>query len=82
MRLLPTLQRASRPMLATLLLALPTTSRAQQAPADLIVHNARIYTVDDARPVVEALAVRDGHVAFAGSRIEAEAHPSRSWTRS
>lgn len=73
MRLLPTLQRASRPLLATLLLALPAASRAQQAPADLIVHNARIYTVDDARPVVEALAVRDGRVAFAGSRIEAEA---------
>jgi len=39
---------------------------APQAPADLIVTNARIYTVDDSRPVVEALAVRGGRVAFVG----------------
>ena len=45
--------------------------RATQAPADLIVTNARIYTVDAARPVVEAIAVRGGRVAFAGSRAEA-----------
>ncbi|MFL5578241.1 MAG: amidohydrolase [Gemmatimonadaceae bacterium] len=36
-------------------------------PADLIVTNARIYTVDDARPVVAALAVRDGRVLYAGA---------------
>src|SRR3954470_20895625 len=40
-------------------------------PADLIVTNARIYTVDDSRPVVSALAVRDGRIAFAGSVREA-----------
>ena len=39
---------------------------AQQAPADLIVTNARIYTVDDSHPVVEAFAVRGGRVAFVG----------------
>ena len=39
----------------------------QQAPADLIVTNARIYTSDVNRPVAEALAVRDGLVAFVGS---------------
>ena len=39
---------------------------AQQAPADLIVTNARVYTVDDVRPVVEAFAVRGGRVAFIG----------------
>ena len=37
------------------------------APADLIVHNARIYTVDEGRPVAEAMAVRGGRVAFVGS---------------
>jgi predicted amidohydrolase YtcJ len=41
------------------------------APADLIVTNARIYTVDDTRPVVAALAVRDGRVQFTGSVREA-----------
>src|SRR5690349_7816632 len=37
------------------------------APADLIVTNARIYTVDDTRPMAEALAVRGGRVLFVGS---------------
>ena len=39
----------------------------QQAPADLIVTSARIYTSDVNRPVAEALAVRDGLIAFVGS---------------
>jgi len=36
-------------------------------PADLIVTNARIYTVDQSRPTVEAMAVRGGKVQFTGS---------------
>ncbi|MFN2397070.1 MAG: amidohydrolase [Gemmatimonadaceae bacterium] len=39
----------------------------QSEPADLIVTNARIYTVDVNRPVAEAMAVRGGKVVFAGS---------------
>ena len=35
--------------------------------ADLIVTNARIYTSDVNRPIVEALAVRNGRLAFVGS---------------
>lgn len=46
--------------------ALPLAAQQPQQPADLIVTNARIYTVDDARPVVSALAVRGGRVAFVG----------------
>ncbi len=49
---------------ALLMLAAPLA--AQQAPADLIVTNARIYTVDDSHPFVEAFAVRGGRIAFAG----------------
>lgn len=41
------------------------------APADLIVTNARVYTADDARPLVEAFAVRDGRIVFVGSQREA-----------
>ena len=41
-------------------------AQAPAASADLIITNARIYTVDDARPVVAAMAVRAGRVAFAG----------------
>ena len=40
--------------------------------ADLVVLNAEIYTVDAARSWAEALAVRDGRLAYVGSRVEAE----------
>jgi predicted amidohydrolase YtcJ len=46
---------------------------AAQAPADLVLTNARIYTVDNARPFVTALAVRAGRVVFVGSDAEARA---------
>src|SRR3954470_24265072 len=60
--------------LSILALVVASQLGAQQPrPADLIVTNARIYTVDDARPVVSALAVRDGRIAFAGSVREAMA---------
>jgi predicted amidohydrolase YtcJ len=50
---------------------LPAQTGPQSLPADLILTNARIYTVDDSRPVVAALAVRDGRVQFTGSVREA-----------
>jgi predicted amidohydrolase YtcJ len=34
---------------------------------DFIVHNARIYTVDPAMPVAQALAMRDGRIIAVGS---------------
>src|SRR3954467_13716752 len=54
------------------LLALPASAQSARF-ADLIVTNARIYTVDDTRPVVAAMAVRDGRIAFTGSAREAMA---------
>ena len=56
--------------LALLLLLVPVTAAAQQQQqqqADLIVTNARIYTVDEAHPLAEAMAVRGGKVQFVGS---------------
>ncbi|MFG2819223.1 amidohydrolase [Kitasatospora sp. NPDC048365] len=35
-------------------------------PADLILHNAHVHTVDDARPRAEAVAVRDGRIVWVG----------------
>ena len=59
---------------ALLSLVVAASLSAQSSPrADLIVTNARIYTVDDTRPVVTAIAVRDGRVQFAGSAREAMA---------
>jgi predicted amidohydrolase YtcJ len=45
---------------------------AAQEPADLIVTNAHIYTVDENRPLAEAMAIRDGRVIFIGSARGAE----------
>jgi predicted amidohydrolase YtcJ len=59
--------------LALLLVALviPVRTHAQtRTPADLIVTNARIYTVDEAHPSAQALAVKDGRFLFAGSERE------------
>ena len=59
-------------LLAPFLLLAPSLV-AQQAPADFIVVNARIYTADATRPVARALAVRDGVIVFVGSERGAEA---------
>ncbi len=50
-------------------LALPLAVGAQlpaPAPADLVVTNARIYTVDASKPTAAAMAVRDGRIVFVG----------------
>jgi predicted amidohydrolase YtcJ len=56
-----------------LLALLTSTVVAQRAPADLVVHNARIYTADGTRPVVEAMAIRGGRVIFTGDAAGARA---------
>jgi predicted amidohydrolase YtcJ len=37
------------------------------AQADLVLHHARIYTMNPAQPMAEALAVRDGRLVMVGS---------------
>lgn len=46
-------------------------AQTQAAKADLIVVNARVYTVDDAHPRASAFAVRNGRIVFVGSDREA-----------
>lgn len=58
--------------LARLLAAFIAAPLAAQ-PAELVVVNARVYTADDARPLADAFAVRDGRIAFVGSTREARA---------
>ena len=53
--------------------ALAPVMLGAQASADLVLTNGRIYTVDNARPIVPALAVRGGRVVFVGSDAEAKA---------
>ncbi|MCP3996032.1 MAG: amidohydrolase [bacterium] len=50
--------------LAAAIVALPATA---QAPADLILENGFIYTVNPAQPTAAAVAVRDGEIVFVGS---------------
>jgi predicted amidohydrolase YtcJ len=58
-------------LLALVALVVPVAARAQtRAPADLIVTNAQIYTVDEAHPSARALAVKDGRFLYAGSERE------------
>ena len=40
--------------------------------ADLIVPNARVLTMDEAMPSAEAVAVKDGVIAFVGPAAEAD----------
>ena len=42
--------------------------------ADLIVHNARIATLDSARPEATAVAIRDGRFLAVGSDADVQAH--------
>lgn len=59
--------RSIRFLFASLVALAP--SRATAQAADLIVTNARIYTVDENRPVVEAMAIRDGRVVATGPQL-------------
>lgn len=44
-----------------------------EAPADLVLINGDVYTLDEARPAAEAIAIRGEHIAVVGSNAEAEA---------
>ena len=73
MRLASLILAAATSLPAAAQVSTAPASPPPQAPASLILTNARIYTVDDTRPMVEALVVRDGRVVFAGSAREASA---------
>ncbi|MFL5637942.1 MAG: amidohydrolase [Gemmatimonadaceae bacterium] len=62
------------------LVALAPVVLGAQTSADLVLTNGRIYTVDNARPIVSALAVRGGRVLFIGSDAEARALAKPSTT--
>jgi predicted amidohydrolase YtcJ len=60
-------------LLLALVVGASRPATAQQALADLVVTNGRIYTADAARPVVDAMAIRGGRVVFVGDRAGAKA---------
>ena len=59
-----------RLLFAAVLLASVAAPSAQDAPADLILHNAAIYTAEDARPRAEAVAIRGDRIAAVGSSAD------------
>jgi predicted amidohydrolase YtcJ len=67
------LNSAFMKLLSTYLALCIIAPMALEAQADLVLTDGRIYTVDNARPVVTAMAVRDGRVIFIGSDVEARA---------
>lgn len=51
-------------------------SNNNEESATMIIHGGNIYTVDDSQPTVEAVAVKDNKILFAGSFNEAESFKS------
>jgi hypothetical protein len=66
--------KALRLLLVAVAGAAACAPQAPQEPADLVLRNGRIVTVDDARPEAEAVAIRGGVVAAVGTNAEIEAY--------
>jgi len=49
---------------------LPGIVLAQETPADLILHHAKVVTVDSSFAIAEAVAVRDGRIVRVGSNAD------------
>jgi hypothetical protein len=65
-------------ILCLLLFASITPLQADSPPADLLFVNGNIYTANDAAPHAEALAIKDGRIAFVGSIEEAKKYAGKS----
>lgn len=58
--------------ITSIFMGLAVVASGQAAtPADLIIHDARIYTVEAEQPRAQAMAVREGRIIFVGSEREA-----------
>lgn len=60
--------------LVILLLCVCLACQSRKDPADLVILGGKIYTMNDRGPVVEAVAVRDGKIIFAGPEREARSY--------
>src|SRR5262249_47606713 len=57
-----------RPCVLLLLAACAAGAKTMKTPADLVLVNGTVYTLDPLRPRADAVAVRDGRVAAVGTR--------------
>ena len=67
-----------RPIVSALLLAVVAITCSKvasaQAPADVVLLNGKIVTVDDRFAIAEALAIRGERILAVGSNVEVEKH--------
>jgi len=54
----------------SLLLLVLISCSLKKGPADLFIYGGKIYTVNDQQPQVEAVAVKQGRIVFAGTEKE------------
>jgi predicted amidohydrolase YtcJ len=60
--------------LAAVCLAAACAPKPPENPADLVLRNGKVVTMDDSRPEATALAVKDGLILAVGTTEEMEAH--------
>lgn len=60
--------------LAALATAAALPLPAQQAPADLVLRNAKVYTANDKQPKAQAVAIKGNRIVFVGSDGDARKH--------
>jgi len=58
-----------------LILALLVAASATAQTADLVITGARIYTLNPAKPLASAIAIKDGRVLFAGEDVSSHVGP-------
>lgn len=65
-----TMLAATLGVLLSALAADPARAATPATSADLIIHHANIWTVDDSQPQAQAVAIKDGRIARVGSNKE------------
>jgi hypothetical protein len=70
--------RLAVPVLAAAVFLSASCRGELPAPADTVIVNASVYTVDAARPWAEAVAIRDGRVLAVGSDAEIGRHRAKT----
>lgn len=65
-------------LILSILLMLQTGAKQEKPePADLILKNGRIYTVDEKTPTAEAVAVKYGKIVFVGSNVDVKQYDGK-----
>ena len=62
----------------SLLLCGPSPNLPKVEPADLVLKNGNIYTVNEGNPHAEAVAVKGDRIVFVGSNAEAQKYVGKN----